>query len=342
MRKAFYYDSAMPPEYWLKMTSLLWDKIWISPLVASLLNSTDTFKELEDNFLTRLYVADKDIFDTEFPEVGKSRFQEVLKGDGVALFKRIVLEYVEEISKRDITPETVEANKKLIKQAHFEISRRNVTKAKQMIERLEERGRTFKKSLIEKAEYFNRAFYNSRFKELFPQLDYFFNKEQSFHEYYSSGKEVILIGVEAFLPVDLAALTIRQIKDFRNTAKTQRIRFRKEAEDVLKDFVLSVSEKDFHRTTERFKDILREELDVLKKAYRACKIEAVYKGMGIFAVSSVLSFLASVADIGIFQPASITAGISFSGSRGLASYEKDRAEILKSPWGYLLALKKMK
>lgn len=342
MRKAFYYDNAMPPENWLKIAILLWDKIWISPLVIELLKSLDTFKELKDNFLTRLYLADKSFFDTEFPKLDKSRMQEILKEDDVILFKEIVLEYVTEINKRDINPKTLESNMKLMKQTRFEISRRNLTKAKQMIARLEEQGKAYKRNLIEKAEYFNKAFYNSRFKELFPQLDYFFDKKHSFFEYYSSKKEVILIGVEAFLPVDLSDLTVGQIIDFRNTTKTQRISFRKEAENVLKDFVLFSSEKDFHRTTERFKDILHAELDVLKKAYRACKIEAAYKGIGIFTVSSVLSYLASVADIGIFQPASIIAAISFSGSRGLASYEKDIAEIFKSPWGYLLALKKLK
>lgn len=341
MRKAFYYDRAIPPENWLKLTSLLWDQIWISPIVEDQLRSTELFPERKDDFLTKLYTADSNIFDTSFPEAEKERANKILRGDDLEAHKALVMKYANEMKRKDITPADVDEVSRLIDTIKVSIDNKDLKTAQRLNEELKKRHELFRKRLLDKAEHPHMGIYHARFKELYPQLDYFFEKEQSFKEYLSNNKEITLISVDAFLPAKLSTLSIGQIMEFRDKTKSQRFRFRKASEDILKEFVLTGSERDFNGTVERFQNILNEELDVLNKTYRKCKIDAVSQAMKIFAVSS-LSHLLSMADIGIFQPAMIISSLAFSGAQGLASFEKGKADISKSPWGYLLSLQQLK
>lgn len=341
MRKAFYYDSAIPPEKWLRLASLLWDEIWISPFVGNLLSSLDSFDELQGTFLASLYQADRSIFDATNLDASKNIAETILKDEKLTLFKRTLLQYTEQTTNLDITIASANSITRLLEQAKEIASRGNIKAANNLLTELKQRTKAYKATMIEKADYFNRAFFNSAFKELYPQLDYFFDKERSLYEYYSSEKEVMLIGVDAFLPRNVNVLTINQIIDFRGVTKTQRLQFRKAGENVLKDIMLSASERDFFSAVERLKDIMNEELDKSRKAYQVCKIEAVQKGMTVFTVSSALSLLPSVLGLGIFLPAALLSGAAFSSARGLAAFDKDRSEILTSPWGYLLFLRKL-
>jgi hypothetical protein len=58
--------------------------------------------------------------------------------------------------------------------------------------------------------------------------------------------------------------------------------------------------------------------------------------------SQALSYLSSVAGIGIFPPAGIVSILSLSGAYILASHDKNKDQMFKSPWGYLLSLEKIK
>lgn len=215
MRKAFYYDRAIPPENWLKLTSLLWDQIWISPIVADQLNSIELFPERKDDFVTKLYTADRDIFDTSFLKAEKEKADKILRGADLDAHKALVMEYADEMKRKDITAADIDEISRLINTMKVSIAIKDVKIAQRLNAELKERYERLRQNLLNKAEHPHMGIYHSRFKELYPQLDYFFEKEQSFKEYLSNDKEITLISVDAFLPAALSTLSIGQIMEFR-------------------------------------------------------------------------------------------------------------------------------
>jgi len=108
MRKAFYYDNAIPPKKWLITASLLWNKIWISPLIINLITDQRTFPELTNEFLTSLYKKAPDIFDISIPKIDESKFENEIRGEKLNKYKKIVIEHVNEMKRGFIRPENME------------------------------------------------------------------------------------------------------------------------------------------------------------------------------------------------------------------------------------------
>ncbi len=165
----------------------------------------------------------------------------------------------------------------------------------------------FKTEMIAKADFFNAGYYNYRFKDLFPQLDYFFSKEKSFYEYCSSKKEVILLGVEALLPLTLNEISISQIKDFRQLTGPQTLNFiEKISEKTLNEVMESSDEEGFKTALARFKDILHEKKTLLQKNYKLCKIQAGIKKLNI--VCLAMTGISLLFPISFYEPALFLSG----------------------------------
>lgn len=339
MRKAFYYDNVIPPKNWLILTSLLWDKIYISPLLHGLLKIGYHFKEVRDEFLTKLYYSDNDLFDTFSPQANWEKAQHTLNEAYFDIYRNLTREFIVEMQNNlSATNQIVQ----LAEEMHHCKSKKDFTAASNVGYRLIDTFNAYKTKTIEKANYFNSGFYNHRFKELFPEFVYFFDKEQSFKNYCSSNKEALLCTIESFIPINLNLISIKQIKDFRENTISKRIKFRKASEEILKEIMHSSTESEFDNSLKIFKDFLYEELNILKKDYRDCKINASIKSIKVLTLGINLPSILAAISIPIFEPASIVASLSLASASFLSNIEKGKSEIHKSPWGYLMSLKDLK
>lgn len=337
MRNAFYYDSAIPPENWLKITSLLWNKIYISPLILNLLKIGNHSQEVRDEFLTKLYYADNDLFNTFSPEANWKKAQGTLNEEYFDIYRKLTDEFIRGM---ESDFDLIDRMKNLIEEMGCLKNEKEFIGALKAGNRLKAAFDEYKTKTIEKANYFNFGFYNHRFKELFPQLDYFFNKEKSFHEYCSSEKEVILLGVEALLPLNIAEISIPQIKDFRELTKSQRLKFIRVSEGILKDIMNSYDEEGFNKALRRFREILDEKILLLQKDYKLCKIQVGMRKIKIICL--VTTGLHLLFPISIYEPALWLSDVSVFTAEHFLEKRKGEINIDKESWGILMPLAKIK
>jgi len=332
MRKAFYYDSAIPPNHWLKITSLLWDKIYISPLIDGFLRFATFFDETKNQFLTKLYRSDKDLFDTFSPETHWQKIKEGqnLKEEYFDIYRNLTREILTEMNSN------ISQIKHIVKLTEEMKLPKSIKAGYQAIDAF----KSYKVRTIEKANYFNNGFYNHKFHELFPQLDYFFDKDASFREYYSNGREVILLGVDALLPLNLDDISIPQIKDFRQLTRQQRIKFIDASEEILKNVMNSSDEEGFNKALRHFKDILDEKVLLLNKDYKLCKIKAGIKRLQVICLA--VTGIGILFPISLCEPALYLSDVSIFGAEHFLEKRKSALNIDKETWGFLLPLTRIK
>jgi hypothetical protein len=342
MRKAFYYDNAIPSKKWLITASLLWNKIWISPLIINLITAQDTFPELNNEFLTSLYKKAPDIFDISTPKIDESKFKNEIRGEKLDKYKKIVIEHVNEIKRGFIRPENMGKLENLKEKTQHYLNIGDRQSALKMVNLLTSILNSEKSEMTRKATLHNHGFYNSEYKEYYPELDYFFDNESSFKNCYPNCNKVLIYSVEAHLPVNPESISIQQIKDFRERTISQRIKFKIASEEFLNKLMLSSTEADFDDSLKVFKEILENELNSFSIVYRECKIEALNRAITIFSATTLLPFIESSLSIPIYVPAGIISSLSLTASSVLSAIEKGKTEIHKSPWGYLTSLKRLK
>ena len=79
-------------------------------------------------------------------------------------------------------------------------------------------------------------------------------------------------------------------------------------------------------------DLMREQVDRLKKNYRLCKIKACIKAMGLlYTVPSVIDSLSSALHVPFYKPAGIVAAICLSAANVLRTVKKANSKACESP-----------
>ena len=340
MKKIFYYDNALPPKRWLVMASLLWDKIWISPIIGEFLLKSPFTNEFKDLFLVGLYRSNAGIIDTARHVQDSEKFIQMISNEEEKqYFKKNIGDYVDIVLKN---PFPFEKWVELQNKARVYAGMRNVALLQKTKKEMEQVVESWEKKLASEATKYNHAFYNYKFREAIPELEFFFDNEKSFQSYCPNRNKVFVYSVEAFIPYLPEKVTVRQIEDFRAGTSSQRIKFRKVSQELLSDIMRSSTQSDFNNSMTIFKDYLNDELDALRKSYRNCKINAGFKIINIVGVGSFVTLLSRIFAMPIYEPASIVAAASCSTAVLLSDLEKGRAEINKSPWGYLMSLVKLK
>jgi hypothetical protein len=219
---------------------------------------------------------------------------------------------------------------------------RNVALLQKTKKEMEQIVESWEKKLSAEATSYNHAFYNYKFRDAIPELEFFFDNEKSFQRYSPNCNKVFVYSVEACLPYLPETVTVRQIEDFRASTGSQRFKFRKASQELLSDIMRSSSAGDFNSSMRIFKDYLNDEMNDLRKSYRNCKINAGFKIINIVGVDSLVTLLSRIFPMPIYEPASLFAAASLSAAVFLSDLEKGKVESNNSPWGYLMSLVKLK
>lgn len=342
MRKVFYYDEAVPPKEWLIIASLLWDKIWISPIIANILSAPHLFKTFEKSFIAEVF-RKLDVFDFSDPLRDKDK-QLALLSDGEELehFKKAIARYVEKYltNKQGSWADIFELHKKA--DFYLKIGNRGMgLQLLKKISRIVDSKYEWSKINREITSY-NHAFFNSKFKEVYVDLDYFFEQEKTFQNYWPNTNKVFMYSVKSLLPIEPLRISSSQIRDFRQKTISERFRFKNESKNMLREILQATNEKDLRYSLQRFEDVLRSELDLLEKRYADCKIKSSFMSLSIIGgIPTSLHLLCQAVHVPIYDPATIIAGLSAAGASLISSINSYRAEINKSPWGFLLSLRKL-
>lgn len=340
MRKAFYYDSAFPPHQWLVLASLLWDKIWLSPLVKIVLSSPYLFEESRNTFLGKMYDSGLNVFDFSSPKTSDAYLRDNPKEEDHHQYNELIKRFVETITGRDLPIDEIDRLRKnmVLFQGSGDTSSalRATNRLKKMVAR-----RT--KEIVDEATAYNHAFLNSKFREMYPELDYFFAREKTFENYWPNSNKVFVHSVRALLPVDLGEITIPQIMDFRNETAVHRLNFKISSEAILENIMDASSEAQLQQLIKTYTDLLKDQLAKLETAYTHSKIKSVLTAIGVVTgVPTLLSLLGTALQIGIYEPAAIASGFSAAGASLKAALDKARAEVNVSQWGLLVKLQKLK
>jgi hypothetical protein len=176
----------------------------------------------------------------------------------------------------------------------------------------------------------------------FDDLDFFFSNTRDFQQCHSLNTTALFASIEAIVPKLPEAVELKQLLDFRENTQLQRLRFRQEVQGLHDTLFACSTEADLHANMKLCREFIEEQVNILQLNYRAHKIEAIKKSMGItFTAPALVGALASVLDVPFYMPAAIVSAVSLSIGEVLLAIEKGKSQISSSPWGYVNSLKKL-
>lgn len=310
MRKAYYYGSAVPPKDWLVYASLLWDKIWVGQNVKFLSETrADQMRSNSDGRFLQELLTKTTIIDVSDPVVDADALSE---DEGERFHKyyehaNAVLEAMLAQPARDtpFDPPTYE-------------------------------------EMVKVASLMNQAATPPWAQNAFRDLDYFFDSSHNFQECHSLNTTVLLTTIEAIIPKEPESIEMDKLIEFRENSHLQRLKFREEVDKLFEGLFESSTDEDLQRKVKLCEEYILEQLNILELNYRAYKIDAVKKAMGItFTGPALVGALSSLLHVPFYMPAAIVSAIAISTAEILLAIEKGKSEISKSPWGYLRTMKKL-
>lgn len=316
MRRAYYYDSVIPPKDWLIYASLLWDKIWVGQAVNQLSESYAN-EMLLDNDASLLYelMTKTDILDSSIPAKDTS----LLSDEEEASFDEYLINASSQLESMldGSRPEFMPPPGKKFDPPTYD-------------------------QMIQLSTLMNQCLTPSWAQNAFHELDYFFVNASEFQKCHSLNANVLLTSIEAVVPEKPESMDLSKLTEFRERTQLQRLKFRQEVDKLSDDLFACSTEAELRVKVKLCGEYIREQLNTLEVNYRAYKIDAIKKTMGItFTAPALLGALSSVLHVPFYMPAAIVSAISLSIAEILLAIEKGKAEVAKSPWGYLSNIKKL-
>lgn len=326
MRQAYYYDNVVPPKDWLIYAIMLWDKVWVGPHLKPLIEAYPSQRQEDKNvaFVTDLLTTTT-FLDASNPTIDLSLLSEEERDRYEKMMAELnkCLDYFIEGRPFQIIIEG---------RRHLEID-------------------PIPKKKLGPPKYGQMAIFSAMFtqcltpswvQKAFPGLDFFFYNERSFQKCHSLRTNVFVASIEAIIPKNPDSVTISQLVDFRERNQLQQRKFKIAADEIYNDILDCTTEEDLHHNVRLSEEFLREQLDMLELNYRKCKLDAAKKVMGItFTGPALLGALSAVLQIPFYAPAAIISAITLASADILFSIEKNRAEIRREPFGYLIEMKRL-
>lgn len=313
MKKAHYYESVIPPKAWLIHASLLWDKIWVGNGVEHIVQgyAREMLLDTDGRFVYELSTRTK-ILDDSVPSLDRNRLFEEEETRFDEHF-----EYASALFDEILDPSNAPPDGKLFPRPSYEQFCQILTLA-------------------------NKVLVPSWAQNAFDDLDCFFNNTRDFQQCHSLNTTALFASIEAIVPKMPEAIELKQLLDFRESTQLQRLKFRQEVQTLLDTLFACSTEADLHTNMKLCREFIEEQVNILQLNYRAHKIEAIKKSMGItFTAPALVGALASVLDIPFYMPAAIVSAISLSIAEVLLAIEKGKSQVSSSPWGYVNSLKKL-
>jgi hypothetical protein len=163
-----------------------------------------------------------------------------------------------------------------------------------------------------------------------------------FHDFRTLRGEIATSVLEAYLPKDFFSLDPQRIADYRIEFATQRLKYEKEIQSIVREFGEVASEGQLGKIKDRIVDLARERVEETKKTYQRAKLESIIKTFSVtIAPPAIIASVASSLGIGLFTPSSIAATLSLLAATKLLEWDKARSDRNKSPWSYVLDSAKM-